>query len=74
MRMKCLPVRSVTYAQKAEGILKRYGIRSNIIRQEQGMRIGCGWCIAVPLTQSGTARSVLENGGVRIAGEPYDLL
>ncbi len=73
MRTKCIGVRSVTYAQKAQEILKGYGIRANATKQASGPKAGCGWCVSVPLTQFETAYSLLKNNGVRVTGEIYDL-
>lgn len=73
MKTKCIAVRSVTYAQKAQEILKRYGIKASVTRRTSGFTKGCGWCVTVPGTQSETAYSILERNGVLVTGEIYDL-
>ncbi len=72
MRTKCIGVRSVTYAQKAQDVLKRYGIKASIIKKSSTLN-GCGWCVSVAHTQVETAYSLLKNNGVRVTGEIYDL-
>lgn len=73
MRTKCIGVRSVTYAQKAQDVLKRYGIKAYAIKKSVATTNGCGWCIKVPATQFETAYALLKNNGVRVTGEIYDL-
>lgn len=71
-KQKCIQVRSVTYAQKGQEILKRYGIRASLSRKAGG-KYGCAWCITVPASQSETAKSLLIGGGVAMTGEIYDI-
>lgn len=73
MKTKCIGVRSVTYAQKAQEVLKKYGIRGFVRKRTDSSSSGCGWCIEVPSLQSETARNLLKNNGVSVTGEIYDL-
>lgn len=73
MRTKCIEVRSVTYAQKAQEVLKKYGIKASVKKQSDTTYKGCGWCIEVSSLQSNTALSLLKNNGVKVTGEIYDL-
>ncbi len=73
MRTKCIGVRSVTYAQKAQNVLKKYGIKASPRKRSDLSSSGCGWCVDVPLLQSETALTLLKNNGVRVTGEMYDL-
>ncbi|MBO5248990.1 MAG: DUF3343 domain-containing protein [Clostridia bacterium] len=72
MKTKCIGVRSVTYAQKAQDVLNRYGIKSSVTKRS-GATTGCGWCVRVAYTQSETAYALLKNSGVKVTGETYDL-
>lgn len=72
MRIKCIGVRSVTYAQKAQDVLKRYGIKATAVKRAEGST-GCGWCVRVAASQSETAYSLLKSNGVKVTGELYDL-
>ena len=73
MRTKCIGVRSVTYAQKAQDVLKRYGIKSSATKRLSGTTTGCGWCVKIASTQFETAYTLLKNNGVKVTGEIYDL-
>lgn len=73
MRTKCIGVRSVTYAQKAQDVLKRYGIKSSATKRSSGTTTGCGWCVKIAYTQFETAYALLKNNGVKVTGEIYDL-
>lgn len=73
MRTKCIQVRSVTYAQKAQDVLKHYGIHAKLSRQSGNSRYGCAWCVSVPYSQSETAYSLLQSNGIALTGEMYDL-
>ena len=72
MKTKCIGVRSITYAQKAQEVLKRYGIKATAVKRAEA-NTGCGWCIRVAWSQSETAYTLLKNNGVRITGAIYDL-
>ena len=74
MKTKCIAVRSVTYAQKAQETLKRYGIKGIPVKRSSEGGSGCGWCVKVPYSQWETAFSLLKSNGVRVTGEIYDLL
>lgn len=73
MRTKCIGVRSVTYAQKAQDVLKRYGIKASATKKSTATTNGCGWCVKVYHTQFETAYALLKSNGVRVTGEIYDL-
>lgn len=73
MKTKCIGVRSVTYAQKGQEVLKKYGIKGLIKKRTDLSPSGCGWCIEVPKLQSETAMNILKNNGVRMSGEIHDL-
>lgn len=73
MRTKCIGVLSVTYAQKAQDVLKKYGIKASVKKRSDTSSKGCGWCVAVPSLQSQTAITLLKNNGVKVTGEIYDL-
>lgn len=72
MRFKCIGVRSVTYAQKAKDVLKRYSVKAAAVKRAAGTS-GCGWCVRVAASQVETAYSLLKNNGVKVTGEIYDL-
>ncbi|MBO5213375.1 MAG: DUF3343 domain-containing protein [Clostridia bacterium] len=73
MRTKCIGVRSVTYAQKAQDVLKRYGIKAGATKRSSETTAGCGWCVKVPYAQFETAYTLLKNNGVKVTGEIYDI-
>lgn len=73
MHMKCIGVRSVTYAEKARELLKPYGINAIAAKRPGISSTGCGWCVKVPFSQSETALTLMKNNGVRLTGEIYDL-
>lgn len=73
MRTKCIGVRSVTYAQKAQEVLKKFGIKSTAIKRSTETSGGCGWCVKIASSQIETAYSLLKNSGVKITGEIYDI-
>ena len=73
MRKRCIAVRSVTYAQKAVEVLQKYDIHGTVQRNPVRSADGCGWCVAVPFTQSETAYGLLLRNGVKVTGEFYDL-
>ncbi len=73
MKKKCIGVRSVTYAQKAQDVLKKYGIKGIAKKRSAPSPSGCGWCVEIPSLQSETAYTLLKNNGVKVTGEIYDL-
>ena len=73
MKQKCIPVRSITYAQKAQQLLNRRGIRASISRQSGRSAYGCAWGVDVPAVQANTAFTLMANAGIPLTGEIYDL-
>ena len=71
MKKICIATNSVTYAQKGKAILDRSGIPSTPLKRNG--TAGCGWCLAVEISQKNKAIAVLRENGVKISGEIYDL-
>ena len=72
MMMKCIAVRSVTYAEKAREILKSNGIPATAKKALAGTD-GCGWSVCISEHRLEAALRILRSNGVRMAGEIYDL-
>lgn len=66
MKSYYITFRSVTFAQKAEGVLKRAGIRCSLHRTPRWMEErGCGYCLHLKQGEPHTAAALLqENGAV----------
>ena len=70
---KCISVASMTYAQKANDLLKRNGIDSYIVKQTIKNEYGCARCIKIRAYLAEKAYVILKNGGVKMSGDIYDL-
>ncbi len=67
MKMYLITFRSITFAQKGEGALKRAGITCTLLRTPRAMEErGCGYCLTL---RGGDAAAAL--GVLRSAGAPY---
>ena len=68
---KCILVRSVTYAQKAQKLLNRNNIKSTVSKQIRASRYGCAWCVIVDERLEKRSLEILSNGGVLMTGDVY---
>ena len=66
-------VKSVTYAQKAKKILEKKGISSYISKQDKGDQYTCSWCVKVRADQERVAVKIMEENGVRMTGNVFDV-
>lgn len=71
-KYKCISVKSLTYAQKAESILKSHGIDAYIIKQPVENTFGCARCVKIEVSDVGRSIKLLESGGVIMSGDIYD--
>lgn len=73
MKKICIAVPSVTYGQKAKGLLDGIGISAFLLRKTKNTPSGCGWCVAVQESHVEEAKKHLRNNGVKLTGDIYDL-
>lgn len=61
MKLSYITFRSVTYAQKAERILKKAGLECTLQRTPKELSVrGCGYCLGLHPGQVGWAAQLLE--------------
>ena len=58
---------SVTQAMKAQELLSRYAIPSNVIKTESSSKRGCVYAISYSASQENNVRSILQNNGIRLS-------
>lgn len=63
----------MTYAQKAAELLRRKGIDAYIIKQTEKNEFGCARCVKIREKNLEKALNLLQNGGVKMSGDIYDL-
>ncbi len=73
MSIKCILVRSVTYAQKSMDLLERKGITARISKQTADPKYGCSWCVRVRERDLSRALEILRRENIRLTGDIYDL-
>jgi len=69
--IKCIGVKSMTYAEKAKKILITNGINAEI-RRLNGSESGCGKCIAVKSESVNRAIDIMRKNGILMTGEIKD--
>ncbi len=57
-------MRSLTYAQRAAGILENRGVRARAARAPW-TGSGCAWCVRIPAAEAGRAPALLREAGLR---------
>ena len=72
-KYKCIPIKTMTYAQKAVKILAQKGVTAYNQKQTADDRLGCGRCLKINARDLSYAMSVLENNRIPVSGEPYDV-
>ena len=70
---KCILVKSVTHAQKARDLLSAKGISSYISKQNFSKAHGCSWCVKVNSLYTDKSIEILNEGGVRMTGDIFDV-
>ena len=61
MKLSYITFRSVTYAQKAERILKKAGLECTLQRTPKELSVrGCGYCLGLHPGQVGWAAQLLD--------------
>lgn len=65
---KCTAViGSMTQAMKAQSLLADAAIRATVVKVSSGKtHNGCAYGVDFPCTQSGSVRTVLDQGGIRV--------
>lgn len=71
--MKCITVKSVTYAQKAKKALQRRGITAYISRQTSNKQYSCAWCVSVKETDLKKSMQIMNEENIKMSGEVYDI-
>lgn len=65
-----LVLTSMTYASKAQELLKQNGIHSNLTRSAQVRQIrGCGYGVQIDTGSIPKAEKILTENGIKIAGK-----
>ena len=65
MKAYLITFRSVTYAQRAEAVLQRQGLRCHIRRTPRWMEErGCGYALELKLADSALGTSVLDSQNI----------
>lgn len=73
MSIKCILVRSVTYAQKSMNLLERKGITARISKQATHPKYGCTWCVKVRPQDLDRALALMRQENIKMTGDIYDL-
>ncbi len=64
-----LVLSSITYALKAQELLKKEGIYASLTRSPAVKSVrGCGYGIMVPAHCEGRARHIMQTAGIKILG------
>lgn len=72
MKMKCITVQSVTYAQKAKKALQQHGITAYISRQTPNQH-SCMWCVGVRENELQKSIQIMRSEKVKMNGDIHDL-
>ncbi|MDR2655358.1 MAG: DUF3343 domain-containing protein [Oscillospiraceae bacterium] len=67
MKKQAINLTSVTYAIKAQNLLKKYGIWSSIGKSGKNVKgVGCGYSIFVKDEHSAAAINIIQQNKIRI--------